>query len=171
MNMIEAVQSCFRQYFGFGGRARRSEFWYWTLFTILAGIVLGVIDGMLFGWEDEDAGPISGLFSLATLIPGLAVGWRRLHDTGRSGWWIGGFYLALLVFGILAGVMALSGMDGGTTSNEGMLASLGFLVIIGVLAALGYVIMLIVFFCQPSKAGDNRYGPNPIDGGMADVFA
>lgn len=166
MNMIEAVKSCFRQYVGFRGRAQRSEFWYWTLFTILVGLVLGVIDGLIFGWA-SDNGPLGSIFSLATLLPGLAVAFRRLHDTGRSGWWIGGFYLAILIFVILIISVALGTDSGG---GNAALAGLGVFAIIGGLAILGYGIMLIVFFCQPSQKGDNKYGPNPIEGSLGDIF-
>ena len=169
MNMIDAVKSCFRQYVGFGGRARRSEYWFWTLFTILAGIVLGVFDGLLFGWESTDVGVFGTLFSLATFLPGLAVSWRRLHDTGRSGWWVGGFYLALIGVGILIGAMAFATMGVGA-SSEGIFAGIGVITIVALIAAIGYAILMLVFFCQPSQSGPNKYGPNPIDGGVAQLF-
>ena len=83
----EAISVCFLKYVGFSGRASRSEFWYWVLFSILAGIVTGLIDLVFFG-VDNDFSPINSLFSLATFMPSLAVAFRRLHDTGRSGWWL-----------------------------------------------------------------------------------
>jgi uncharacterized membrane protein YhaH (DUF805 family) len=75
MTFGEAIRACFSQYAEFHGRASRSEYWWWVLFTILAGIAAGIIG--------ETA---SALFSLGTLLPSLAVGARRLHDTDRSGW-------------------------------------------------------------------------------------
>jgi uncharacterized membrane protein YhaH (DUF805 family) len=76
-------------YATFSGRARRSEYWYFTLFALLASLALGVVDG--FAGTDEGMGGqglLSGLATLALLLPSLAVTVRRLHDTDRSGWWI-----------------------------------------------------------------------------------
>ena len=69
-------------YADFSGRARRTEYWMFVLFNIIIGIALKVIGSLLgISW-------ISWTYSLAVLIPGLAVAVRRLHDTGRSGWWL-----------------------------------------------------------------------------------
>jgi uncharacterized membrane protein YhaH (DUF805 family) len=84
----DAVKICFNKYVVFDGRARRSEFWWWALFTVILGIIAGLIDTIL-GTRSTSTG--TGLFgavaNLAVLLPSLAVGARRLHDTGRSGWW------------------------------------------------------------------------------------
>lgn len=74
---------CWKKYAEFSGRARRQEFWMFVLFNSLAGVALGVVDGIL-----GTNGGLGGLYSLAVLIPFLAVSVRRLHDTDRSGWWI-----------------------------------------------------------------------------------
>ncbi len=73
------------KYATFSGRARRSELWWFALFNLVVSLVLSFVDGILFGWAG--ASILSGLFSLAVLIPSIAVGARRLHDIGRSGWW------------------------------------------------------------------------------------
>jgi uncharacterized membrane protein YhaH (DUF805 family) len=88
MDMSTAVKTVFSKYVTFSGRASRPEFWWWVLFTIIVALVAYVIDYAL-GWTSPDygAGPVSGIWSLATLLPNLAVTVRRLHDTGRSGWW------------------------------------------------------------------------------------
>jgi uncharacterized membrane protein YhaH (DUF805 family) len=73
----------------FNGRSRRMEYWMFVLFNIVIGTVLSFIDYMLGMLNTTTGvGPLGGLFSLAMLIPGIAVTIRRLHDTGRSGWWI-----------------------------------------------------------------------------------
>lgn len=78
-----------KKYAVFGGRARRKEYWYFVLFNFLITFVLGIIDGILgFTIEGSGFGFLGGLYSLAVFIPSLAVTVRRLHDTGRSGWWI-----------------------------------------------------------------------------------
>jgi uncharacterized membrane protein YhaH (DUF805 family) len=86
MNFKQAVSSCFSKYVDFSGRARRSEFWYWTLFVIVVQAVLEMLDSAAF--PDLVWGPFSSIFTLATVLPGLAVMVRRLHDLDRTGWWV-----------------------------------------------------------------------------------
>ena len=69
-------------YANFSGRARRSEYWYFVLFNILILIGLSIIDGVL-----HTRGILGLIYNVAVFIPSIAVGARRLHDTGRSGWW------------------------------------------------------------------------------------
>jgi uncharacterized membrane protein YhaH (DUF805 family) len=90
MTFTQAVSSGFQNYSNFSGRAARSEYWYWTLFTFLASIAAMLIDYSLFSWLDLS--PIHFLVSLGLFLPGLAVSVRRLHDLDAVGWWI------LLVF-------------------------------------------------------------------------
>lgn len=92
VDMKREVEKCFRKYADFTGRASLPEFWYFFLFCVIVGILTALISDAL-----------NMLTSLALLVPSLAVGARRLHDTGRSGWWqlviltiIG--YLLLLFF-------------------------------------------------------------------------
>lgn len=83
MDMKSAVTNVYTNYAGFSGRAGRSEYWYFALFMLIVVIVLGIVDNAIFGM-----GLLGGLFSLASLIPALAVGARRLHDINRTGWWL-----------------------------------------------------------------------------------
>jgi uncharacterized membrane protein YhaH (DUF805 family) len=78
-----------KKYAVFSGRSRRSEYWYFVLFYFLICLVLAIVD-MMAGTMNEagDLGLLSGLFGLAMIIPSLAVGVRRLHDIGKSGWWL-----------------------------------------------------------------------------------
>ena len=72
---MEAIKACFAKYATFDGRACRSEYWYWTLFSFIVGLFLGWI-------------PYLGtLLSILFILPGIAVSVRRLHDIGKSGWW------------------------------------------------------------------------------------
>lgn len=66
----------------FQGRASRSEYWWFFLFLVIVEVVVGIVDLQVIGRE-----VLSSLVALATVIPSLAVGARRLHDTDRSGWW------------------------------------------------------------------------------------
>lgn len=85
--------NAFRQYATFTGRARRREYWMFALFNAVIIFVLAILAGMLSPNMDQ-TGPslnlgtaLYGLYTLAVFIPSLAVTARRLHDTGRSGWW------------------------------------------------------------------------------------
>ena len=76
MTFQESIKTCFSKYADFNGRAVRSEYWWFALFIVLVSMGLGIISEI-----------VSGLFSLAVLIPSIAAAARRLHDTNRSGWW------------------------------------------------------------------------------------
>jgi uncharacterized membrane protein YhaH (DUF805 family) len=86
MNFQEAISSGLSRYIDFDTRSSRSEYWYWVLFVFIVSIVAAVIDSLIFG--SEMMGPVRGLLTLALFVPGIAIGVRRLHDIGRSGWWI-----------------------------------------------------------------------------------
>jgi len=86
MGFGQAISDGFANYFNFSGRASRPAYWYFVLFLVVGGILTGALDMALFG--AESLGPVNGLFTLATLIPSLSVSVRRLHDIGRTGWWL-----------------------------------------------------------------------------------
>jgi len=77
-----------KKYAVFSGRARRKEYWMFVLVNVIIAFVLGLIDGIVGVALGSDQSLLSTLYILAILLPGLAVGVRRLHDTGRSAWWL-----------------------------------------------------------------------------------
>ena len=95
-----------RKYADFTGRARRKEYWVFTLFNLIAALVLFALDGLLAYLFEFNFFIFSSLYFLATIVPSLAVLVRRLHDTGRSGWWffvnfvpfVGGIVLLIFLF-------------------------------------------------------------------------
>ena len=94
MGFGEAVKSCLRQYVGFSGRARRSEYWWFFLFVVIVSAVASVLDALLGTVSDDtNLGLIGTIMGLALVLPIIAVSVRRLHDTSRSGWW----YLLVLI--------------------------------------------------------------------------
>lgn len=72
-----------KKYAVFSGRARRQEYWMFVLINFIVTIVINVIDGII-----GTSGVLGGIYALAVLLPSLGVGIRRLHDTGRSAWWL-----------------------------------------------------------------------------------
>ena len=91
MNFGQAISSCLSRYATFTGRASRPEFWWFFLFQILISLAAGMLGDV-----------VSGLVSVGLLLPALAVGTRRLHDIGKSGWWqlllLTGIGLLLLIY-------------------------------------------------------------------------
>ena len=175
MTFQQSIVICFRKYFTFSGRATRPEYWWFFLFIFLCNLVLGIFDAILFSSEtlpvevtesdelsphDDESGPLVSLFSLATFLPMLAVGWRRMHDTGRSGLYL--FYPLIAMIGLGLFVWAF----GGEALASGDPASL-FQGLFGVVVALALVVIAISPFIvlwwltRPSQPGQNQYGPNP----------
>jgi uncharacterized membrane protein YhaH (DUF805 family) len=162
-----------KRYAQFTGRSRRMEYWMWVLFVILAMIVLSILDTVLglggrssvssvapgpagsisYGYGARAyGGVLTGIFGLATLIPGIAVSVRRLHDRDRSGWWILAPGIPYIVGIILTFVAAVS-----VSWVLMMFAMLLFFA--GFIGA----IVLLVWYCLPGTAGPNRFGPDPLD--------
>lgn len=118
---------------------------------------MAVLDASLFGADPDDGGPLSLVFGVATLLPGLAAGWRRMHDTGRMGIYI------LYPFTIIIGVVFFAGLFDSTGLMAGDPASgLSGAVFIGatILFLLSPFIVLY-WLVSPSQRGTNAYGPNP----------
>ena len=82
MNFTQSIEVCFKKFSVFDGRSRKSEFWWFQLFCLIVQVIGMILDALmgyteLFVW----------IGYIVVLLPSLAVGSRRLHDTGRSGWW------------------------------------------------------------------------------------
>ncbi len=182
-----------KRYAEFSGRSRRKEYWMFFLFNVLVGLgflVLMLIFGgaALFaaGTGGDNTNPaalmaaggavgiiylINVLFSLAMLIPSIAVGVRRLHDTDRRGWWL----LAPLAPYVLMIVLSIGmvGIAASGSANETAATSAVVLVGISGLAVLVLGVMLLVFMCLEGTRGPNRFGPDPKDpgGDLETVFS
>jgi len=99
MGFVEAITAAFKGYVNFRDRACRSEYWWFMLFGLLGSLVIGLAESVM--GINPEVGVFSTIFSLAILLPGLAVAVRRLHDIDRSGWWL------LLWFVPLVGMIVL----------------------------------------------------------------
>lgn len=125
MTGTEAVRICFRNYATFSGRARRAEFWWFALFVLVLSVGTSMIDVALYGGPGQPIGLVNTLFHLAVLIPGLAVGARRLHDIGRSGWWQLLYFLPIVGAIVLLIGFVLRGNPGDNAFGQDPLASSG----------------------------------------------
>jgi uncharacterized membrane protein YhaH (DUF805 family) len=110
MSFIDAIKSYFKNYATFKGRARRSEFWFTVLFTVLVSSAISIIAPghreMMGDFEVDQSSTLSNLWSLATVVPSLAVTWRRLHDVGRSGNYF--FFILIPIAGIIMLIVQLA---------------------------------------------------------------
>ena len=120
MTFSEAISSGFRNYVGFSGRASRSEFWFWILFTVLVGLFTTIIDLRILSSKIQ---LISSIWSLVTFLPSLAVGVRRLHDADRSGWWLLLVFIPLIGFVVLIVFWCLEGTRGSNCFGSDPLSS------------------------------------------------
>ena len=164
MSFTGAIAQCLRKYVGFSGRATRAEYWWWTLATTFIIVVFGLLAPFLSG----AAGILSiaaVLFALATFLPTLAVTMRRLHDIGKSGWWI----LAWIIIGSVSGIILLSGavLAFGLALlsdllGDDRLVAIGFVVlIIGLVPYAGTLLWMIAWLARQGDAGSNCHGPYP----------
>ena len=168
-----------KRYAEFSGRSSRAEFWWFVLAVFVFWILAMILSfGAIAGIGASGAQPSVGLLGafgitwlilmvafLALLVPWLAVQVRRLHDTDRSGWWLGGFYLLYLVYAVFMGSVMfgmMASMKAGNTPPDPTAFGAGFGAagLIGLLQFV-YMIVLIVFYCLPGTAGPNRFGPDP----------
>lgn len=157
MGFLEAVIQVFRKAFSFKGRARRTEYWYWTLFTILVNTIATIADG-------ETDGVLAALAGLILFIPGLSVTVRRLHDIDRSGWWLGGYYFITIIATACLIVWAVSNGVGNypdipDSSNFTLKLMIAVLLYILAIAAFGFI--MLAWYCTPGTIGSNKYGEDP----------
>ena len=180
-----------KNYANFSGRAPRAEFWWFFLFAMILYVgfwifALALVGGAMMSQAEPTSyseggsamamfgalgavGLVMVLFWLVLLIPTIAVQARRLHDTGRSGWWLGAYYLLYLVYLALTFGAMPSAVQPGTPQG-GSMGMMVAVLIVG-LGFLVYSIVLLVFYCLPGTSGPNRYGPDPYGADVKQVFA
>ena len=88
VGFVESLLLCFKNYLNFSGRSGPSAYWWYMLWSLIFTILLGLIDSIALDISAEDLFSFSNLFALITLIPGLALSFRRLHDIDKSAWWL-----------------------------------------------------------------------------------
>ncbi|MFT8704615.1 DUF805 domain-containing protein [Bifidobacterium aquikefiricola] len=164
----DAVIRFFKKYATFSGRASRSEYWWAYLFTTLVSFAIS----MIFAAMNSNIGnSLSVLWSLAVLIPSIAIAVRRLHDANLSGWW----YFLPLALSVLGAIILLVSVIGGVVSagnaygnsmNSAMfghiMANIALPLILSLLILLGASVSGIVLMCLSSKPEGARFDKNPI---------
>jgi len=115
MTFAQAITSYWKNYVVFNGRSRRSAYWYSVLFTALISMAIGIAFPGHTVDNVRQQSVISDLWSLATFLPSLAVGVRRLHDVGRSGWYL--CWALLPIVGWIFLIVALA-KDGDKEANK-----------------------------------------------------
>ena len=168
MDPVTAVKTCFKKYFDFKGRARRSEFWWFVLFVIIVSSALTFLSALV-----PAIGYLSLAFSLAVIIPQFAALVRRLHDTNHSGWWALLMVLCFLgyygCFAYLLGpnienlVNITDPMEMGMQMVDSIQASPGVAtaMMVCLFGAIILAIVNIIFAVFDSKWNTNKYGPSP----------
>lgn len=168
MDPVTAVKTCFKKFFDFKGRARRSEFWWFLLFIVVVSSVLTFLAGFV-----PAIGYLGAIFSLAVIIPELSALTRRLHDTNHSGWWV--LLLCLFIVGYYGTLAYLLGPQIETLTNvtdswemaETMVDSIqssptaATIMVCSALGSLFFFIINLIFSIIDSKWGVNKYGPSP----------
>jgi uncharacterized membrane protein YhaH (DUF805 family) len=170
MGFTQSVKTCLSKYIVFSGRAGRSEYWWFFLFAILISTGLSILDAVVFGKNSETGqGPniLNSVFQLAIFLPMLAAGWRRLHDTGRPGWYLllplaCGFATMIV---LLTGVAVFSVVESGSGNPEALrgpaalIGGTGLMLMFAI--QLGFSILMFWWLTRPSQEGTNVYGAQP----------
>lgn len=186
MNFVDAIASGFKNYFNFKGRASRSEFWYWVLFTILLSLVLGTIETVLWpatpiDSEDLEAvltsafsapTPLTSLANLILFIPGLSVSARRFHDAGFSAKWIflllvPAAYSIFAIVGLVAIGASYFGSAMPTVEDFPVEVLMSIIFLIAPIFALGFAVFVIhmIFALKPTRSfydGNKYVEPTPL---------
>ncbi len=184
MSFTQAIASGFKNYVNFKGKASRSEFWFWVLFTVLLSAVLSTLESMVWGLgpavqvSGDDLvqnfeqvvttpTPLTNIAAIVLLLPNLAITARRFHDAGFSAKWML-IQLVPIVYGIFSTVgvvTVLSSVPGGQMLTVEQSMSLIFLVIPIFGLFLATFVVFIFFALRPSKSfydGNKYVEPEPL---------
>ena len=152
---LDAISACFQEYATFSGRASRSEYWYFMLFSF---ILIGITGGI-------------GLF--VVFLPVIAVSVRRLHDTDKSGWWIGGWWLTAFILFFVVFItdaiidniynQVIAQISVNITTPHELIDSIdqGFMLFLisgSIIANIPYFIYMLMFMCEKGSPKANKYG-------------
>jgi len=175
MTLTEAVKTCFSKYVTFSGRASRPEYWFFFLFIVIWNAIAGFIDWQFFTTVSTleangtttvtatSSQPVQSIVGLVVFLPHLAVAWRRMHDTGRSGLYA--LFPLLLMIGaglVLVFGIGIADVFAGGGSMDLLFTRVTVLILIPtMIVALVSPLLVLWWLTRPSQPGDNRFGPAP----------
>jgi len=193
MELTQSLKTCMRKYVTFSGRASRSEFWFFILAIFLLSAVASILDSIIFGPQVNmvfklqqnssgemsqsiiqnthyGSGWISNILGILTFLPSISVGWRRMHDIGRPGWYplaLVGIVTALLAVTLLAFQVEVPVSEAARASMPLLPETMMLprppapLIITTILGAFGSFFLIIWWLTRPSQTHSNKFGPNP----------
>lgn len=160
---VEWALTPLKKYAQFSGRAPRAEYWWFYLFVVIAYFVAVLIDSTLGSSLLGPYGILAVILWIGLIVPTIAVGVRRLHDTNRTGWWI---LAPIIPYAIGIAMMGPAALD---PEGAGMAAAGGAMIFM--LMGLVMAIVLFVFTVLRGTQGPNKYGPDPYGADVEQVFA
>jgi uncharacterized membrane protein YhaH (DUF805 family) len=148
MGMVESVTTCMSKYIDFSGRASRSEYWWFFLFIVIGLVLVNIVEMLVLGSESS---LLISSFFLATIVPWLAADWRRLHDSGRPGWYnlISIFVVPIILISLFATGM-LYALEDETPNYPALFVTL--------FVGGGIYSLKLWWLTRPSDIGANHYG-------------
>ena len=154
---MEEYLTVLKKYATFSGRARRKEYWMFTLFSFIISIILAIVDGAVGLKAYQDEGLFGTLYSAFIFIPSLAVASRRLHDIGKSGWLLLVIYVPMILFiaYIFYNLLVTNNFRSG--GGKSMLS----VMMIGAIGIIGLGIWMLVLMVTEGHHGKNEYGNVP----------
>ncbi|MEM8731249.1 MAG: DUF805 domain-containing protein [Pseudomonadota bacterium] len=164
MTFGQAIRLGYRRCLSFAGRTSRPEYWFFMLYFVLGSLAASRLDNALFGPFGPT--PLSALFLLGGGFPLIAAGWRRMHDTGRSGLFL--FYPVIVFIGttsfigILGGVMPQEPGEAFGVLRETMGALGGFVAFFALIVMVISPLLVIWWLTRPSERGMNQWGWPPV---------
>ena len=181
MGFIEAVKTCLRKYCNVKGRARRSEYWWFVLFVALVTLLGSFLFPLLLAWMGQGDGKTAFIIFMALLtlliivllIPSYSAMTRRLHDTGRSGWWVAAQLVCSLTYMTSYATAMYPYLDKLTSSTDPFTLSAivtqamqnspvaGTLMSVCGMGSTILGLVVFIFTLLDSKWGENKYGPSP----------
>ncbi len=138
ISFIQVINTCFKKYSIFKGRANRAEYWYWRLFEFFVAYASFRLDQIIF---EKSSGSFSLFVFFITFLPGISVSVRRLHDLDKSGWWLLLPFLGIFFFFFTK----ITNMSIILTNMSITLSAISFLI-------------LLFWFVSPGTKGENRFG-------------
>ena len=186
-----------KRYADFSGRSRRMEYWMWQVFKLIVGTIFMILFFSIFGaafytlagakdpsqLDPNQLIAVGGgmlilcmiymVFALGILIPDIAVAVRRLHDTNRTGWWVLAPVVPYLI-GVVTMVVTVGvagGMQPGAEIGNSLVATVGIISLVSMLATLALALTLLIFMFIDGTPGPNRYGPDPKGRDASQVFS